>query len=90
MLAYLIRRLVGTVPVLLASPVFVFAFVHLLPGDPARLVAGPDASPQTSRRCGPIWGSIGPIWAQYARYLGETVQRDLGRSIKTHAAGLVR
>ena len=41
MLAYLVRRLVGTLPVLLAVSVFVFAFVHLLPGDPARMVAGP-------------------------------------------------
>ncbi|MGP0002566.1 MAG: glutathione ABC transporter permease GsiC, partial [Acetobacteraceae bacterium] len=46
MLDYLIRRLGGTIPVLLAVSVFVFLFVHLLPGDPARLVAGPDASPQ--------------------------------------------
>ena len=44
MLDYLIRRLIGTVPVLLAVSAFVFLFVHLLPGDPARLVAGPDAS----------------------------------------------
>ena len=46
MLDYLIRRLIGTVPVLLAVSAFVFLFVHLLPGDPARLVAGPDASLQ--------------------------------------------
>ena len=46
MLDYLIRRLAGTIPVLLAVSVFVFLFVHLLPGDPARLVAGPDASQQ--------------------------------------------
>ena len=46
MLDYLIRRLAGTIPVLLAVSVFVFLFVHLLPGDPARLVVGPDASAQ--------------------------------------------
>ena len=40
MLDYLLRRLAGTIPVLLAVSVFVFAFVHLLPGDPARMVAG--------------------------------------------------
>jgi len=45
-LDYLIRRLASTIPVLLAVAAFVFLFVHLLPGDPARLVAGPDASPQ--------------------------------------------
>ena len=44
MLDYLARRLAGTIPVLLAVTAFVFLFVHLLPGDPARLVAGPDAT----------------------------------------------
>ena len=37
MLAYLIRRLAGTIPVLVAVSIFVFGFVHALPGDPARL-----------------------------------------------------
>ena len=47
MLDYLIRRLIGTVPVLLAVSAFVFLFVHLLPGDPARLVAGARCVRQT-------------------------------------------
>jgi glutathione transport system permease protein len=44
-LAYLIKRLAGTIPVLVAVSIFVFGFVHALPGDPARLEAGPEASP---------------------------------------------
>lgn len=41
MLSFLIKRLLGTIPVVLMVMIAVFAFVHLLPGDPARLVAGP-------------------------------------------------
>ena len=45
MLQYLIRRLLGLIPTLLLVGMLVFLFVHLLPGDPARLAAGPDADP---------------------------------------------
>ena len=84
MFDYLIRRLVGTVPVLLAVSVFVFLFVHLLPGDPARLVAGPDASPQDIAAVRADMGLDQPLLMQYIHYLSETLQLRLGRSIKTH------
>ena len=84
MLDYLIRRLGGTIPVLLAVSAFVFLFVHLLPGDPARLVAGPDATPQDIAAVRADMGLDRPLIVQYLRYLGQTVQLQFGRSIKTH------
>ena len=84
MLDYLIRRVTGTIPVLLAVSAFVFLFVHLLPGDPARLVAGPDATQQDIAAVRADMGLDRPLIAQYARYLGQTAQFNLGRSIKTH------
>jgi glutathione transport system permease protein len=81
---YLIRRLAGTIPVLLAVTILVFLFVHLLPGDPARLVAGPDASPQDIAAVRAEMGLDQPLPVQYLRYLGETARLKLGRSIKTH------
>lgn len=83
MLDYLIRRLAGTIPVLLAVTIFVFLFVHMLPGDPARLVAGPDA---TARDIAAVRADMGldkPLVVQYLRYLGHTLELNLGRSIKT-------
>lgn len=48
MLGYLVKRLIATIPaVILLVAVCVFGFVHMLPGDPARLIAGMDASPET-------------------------------------------
>jgi glutathione transport system permease protein len=83
-LDYLLRRLALTVPVLLAVTVFVFFFVHLLPGDPARLVAGPDATLQDIEAVRQDLGLDRPLWWQYGHYLAQLVQLQLGRSIKTH------
>lgn len=43
MLNYFLKRLLGLIPTLLIVAVLVFLFVHMLPGDPARLAAGPEA-----------------------------------------------
>jgi glutathione transport system permease protein len=91
-LDYLLRRLTETIPVLLAVTVLVFLFVHMLPGDPARLVAGPDATPQDIAAVRTEMGLDKPLPLQYLHYLGQTLQLNLGRSIKTHqtVAELIR
>lgn len=83
MLAYLIRRLAGTIPVLVAVSIFVFGFVHALPGDPARLEAGPEASPADIDAIRKDMGLDGPIWSQYLRWADNTLHGKLGRSTKT-------
>ena len=83
MLAYFIRRLIGTIPVLVVVSVFVFGFVHLLPGDPARLVAGQDASQQDVENVRIALGLDKPLWQQYLRYVDQTVHGELGRSART-------
>ncbi|MBV8577438.1 MAG: glutathione ABC transporter permease GsiC, partial [Acetobacteraceae bacterium] len=83
MFAYFLRRLAGTIPVLIVVSVFVFGFVRLLPGDPARLVAGPDASEQDVAAIRQEFGLDRPIWTQYVRYVGQLVQGNLGRSSRT-------
>ena len=80
MLAFILRRLAGTVLVLLTVAVFVFGFVRLLPGDPARLVAGPDATAEDVAAVRAEMGLEGSIWRQYAHYLAQTIQGDFGRS----------
>ena len=47
MLRYFIKRLLGMIPTLIIVAVCVFFFIHLLPGDPARLAAGPEADEAT-------------------------------------------
>jgi glutathione transport system permease protein len=83
MFAYVLRRLGGTIPVLLAVSIFVFGFVHLLPGDPARLVAGPDASLQDVEAMRQDLGLDKPLPQQYARYISDVLHGKLGRSART-------
>lgn len=83
MLEYLVKRLLGIIPVIFAISVVVFAFVHLLPGDPARLIAGMDASPEDVAAVRQSLGLEGPLWQQYVRFAGNALQGDFGISLKT-------
>ena len=83
MLQYLARRITGILPVLLAISLLVFGFVHLLPGDPARLVAGPDATQRDVALVRQELGLDRPVWEQYLRFIGGIAEADFGRSLKT-------
>lgn len=83
MLSYLLKRLVGLVPTLLIVAVFVFGFVHLLPGDPARLAAGVDAGPETVELVRRDLGLDQPLHTQFVRFFSHALQGDFGKSIRT-------
>src|SRR6516164_7120164 len=83
MLAFILRRLAGAVIVLFVVSVFVFGFVRLLPGDPARAIAGPDATAEDVAAIRAEMGLEGSVLQQYIRYIGRTLQGDLGSSAKT-------
>jgi glutathione transport system permease protein len=63
--------------------VLVFLFVHLLPGDPARLAAGPDATPETVQLVREDLGLDKPLHQQFARFVTGTVRGDFGRSLRS-------
>lgn len=83
MLSYLVRRLLGMIPTLLIVTVIVFLFVHMLPGDPARLVAGPDADQATVELVRQDLGLDRPLPEQFVRYFSDLLHADLGKSIRT-------
>src|SRR5512133_2106095 len=83
MSVYLIKRLLGLLPTLLIVAVLVFLFVHLLPGDPARLAAGPDAGPETVELVRRDLGLDLPIAQQFVRFFGNAVRGDFGLSIRS-------
>src|SRR5262252_3423037 len=83
MLQYLLKRLLGLLPTLLIVAVLVFMFVHLLPGDPARLAAGPDATPATVELVRQDLGLDRPLAEQFLRFAGGVLRGDLGRSLRT-------
>ncbi|WP_158055417.1 ABC transporter permease [Halorussus halophilus] len=77
---FVIKRLLLLVPVLFGVATFVFAILHLAPGDPARVIAGQRASEQFVQQIRVELGLNDPIWVQYGRFLLETVQLELGKS----------
>ena len=80
---YIIKRLLGLIPTLLIVGVLVFMFVHLLPGDPARLAAGPDATPATVDLVRKDLGLDKSLPEQFIRYVSGALQGDFGRSVRT-------
>ena len=80
---YLFRRLLGLLPTLLIVAVLIFMFLHLLPGDPARLAAGPDADTETVELVRRDLGLDLPLHRQFVRYFSHALQGDFGLSIRT-------
>lgn len=71
------------IPVLLMVSILAFAFVHMLPGDPARMMAGQDADPATIELLRQQLGLDKPLPVQYFRYIGNLFTGDLGMSLRT-------
>lgn len=81
MTTYLVRRLLGLAPVLLAAATIVWIVVFLVPGDPARLIAGGQGlDPAVLESVRAEWGLDDPAPVQYLRYLGKLLRGDLGVS----------
>lgn len=78
MLNYVIKRLLGLIPTLFIVSVLVFLFVHMLPGDPARLIAGPEADAQVIELVRQQLGLDQPLYHQFWRYISNAVQGDFG------------
>ena len=83
MLNYFLKRLLGLIPTLLIVAVLVFLFVHMLPGDPARLAAGQDADEQTVAMVRAELGLDKPLPQQFVSFFTHMVQGDFGTSIRT-------
>ncbi|CAJ0700965.1 glutathione ABC transporter permease GsiC [Ralstonia holmesii] len=83
MLNYFIKRVLGVIPTLLIVAVLVFLFVHLLPGDPARLAAGPEADPATVELVRADLGLDKPMHEQFVRFFANALRGEFGNSIRT-------
>ncbi|HZF75439.1 MAG TPA: ABC transporter permease [Acetobacteraceae bacterium] len=81
MIAYVVRRLLATIPVMLVVAVSVFLLLHLTPGDPAAVLAGDNA---TSDQVAQIRARLGldqPLWWQFVNWAGQLLRGDLGESL---------
>jgi peptide/nickel transport system permease protein len=80
MLRFLAGRLFQSAFILLGVTIITFGLLYLIPVDPARMIAGRSATPQTVESIRHQLGLDRSIPVQYARYLGNLVQGDMGRS----------
>ncbi|MER3488082.1 MAG: peptide ABC transporter permease [Chloroflexota bacterium] len=81
MIRYIVRRLLGAVPVLFGLSIVLFAFVHLLPGDPCSAILGQHRTEEACARLRQNLGLDDPLTVQYLRYLGGLLRGDLGASV---------
>ncbi|MGE0866101.1 MAG: nickel ABC transporter permease [Vicinamibacterales bacterium] len=81
--AFLIRRVLLTIPVLLGVATLVFSLIHLVPGDPAQAMLGDGASPQDIAELRANLGLDRPLPAQYVSFLRGALSGDLGTSFRT-------
>ena len=84
MLAYLIRRILATIPVMGVVALFVFALLHLSPGDPAAIIAGDTATAADIARIRAQLGLDQPIYVQFVGWLWQLLHGNLGISIFTN------
>lgn len=78
---YIVRRLLGAIPVLFGLSIVLFAFVHLLPGDPATAILGQHATPQRVAAMREYLGLDQPLWQQYLGYVAGLFRGDFGSSV---------
>jgi len=81
MTAYIIRRLLLTIPVMGLVALFVFLLLHLAPGDPAAIMAGDNASPDSIAEIRRKLGLDEPLWKQFLLWFANLMSGDLGRSM---------
>ena len=81
MLLFLTRRLLAAVPVMLVVTVFVFALLHLAPGDPAAIIAGDLATADDIAKIRTRLGLDQPLLVQFFTWINQLLHGDLGNSI---------
>lgn len=80
-MAFLIRRLLLTLPILFIVSVVCWSMINLIPGDPATVILGPEASEQAKEQMREQLGLNKPLVVQYTDWLNGVLHGDLGESL---------
>lgn len=84
MFAYVVRRVLATIPVMAVVALFVFSLLYIAPGDPAAVIAGDQATPADVERIRQSLGLDRPYLVRFGSWLLDILQGDLGTSIFTN------
>jgi len=82
MLSYIVRRVMGTIPVIVLISLLVFMLVQAAPGDPADLLLSDEATKADVEEARVRWGLDQPVYIQYAKFFLAAAQGDLGTSFR--------
>jgi peptide/nickel transport system permease protein len=77
------RRVLIAIPTVILVSMFVFGLQHALPGDPILVLAGEERDPEAIERLKAIYRLNDPVPVQYAAWVGQALQGDFGRSMRT-------
>lgn len=83
MARYIVRRLIEAIPVVIIASLLVFGLLHFIPGDPAAMIADPDATEQDVAALRARLGLDRPLYEQFGDWWLSLVQGDLGDSFRT-------
>jgi glutathione transport system permease protein len=81
MLKYFLHRFLEIIPILFIISILIFLFVHLIPGDPARLILGEEATALDLKLTREKLGLDKPLLTQYSIFIGNLLRGDLGISM---------
>jgi len=84
MFAYIVRRILATIPVMAIVALFVFSLLYIAPGDPAAVIAGDQATPQDVERIRESLGLDRPYLVRFGEWVFRILQGDMGVSIFTN------
>lgn len=84
MFAYIVRRVLATIPVMAIVALFVFSLLYIAPGDPAAVIAGDQATPADVERIRASLGLDRPFLVRFGEWVFRILQGDLGVSIFTN------
>jgi len=84
MFAYIVRRVLATIPVMAVVALFVFSLLYIAPGDPAAVIAGDQATPADVERIRQNLGLDRPYLVRFGEWVWRILQGDLGVSIFTN------
>lgn len=83
MLGYIVKRILQMIPTLIGVSILCFVIIHSVPGDPANLIAGVDATAEEIQIVKERLGLDRPLYEQYGSYVWNLLQGDMGKSLRS-------
>lgn len=78
---YILKRVLSVIPVLLIMSFIVFMLIHMIPGDPARVILGDEATADAVNNLRNQMGLNDPLLVQYVKWMGRVLTGNLGHSL---------